>query len=221
MKVELCKIGKEIRGTPVLQNVTLSLSSGHIYGFKGKNGSGKTMLMRIICGFIYPTSGKLLFDGKVFKRGAALPCKIGALIENPAFLPEYTGFKNLQFLARLQGGITDNEVRDAISKVGLSPDDERKYKKYSLGMKQRLGIAAAIMGTPDVVILDEPMNALDEKGIAIVGELILSLKQKGSLVILSNHDSQNLNQFSDEVFVLVDGKIVDSYIPNKHEENIP
>lgn len=221
MKVDLYKIGKEIRGTPVLQDITLSLSSGRIYGFKGKNGSGKTMLMRIICGFIYPTSGKLLFDGKVFKRGAALPFKIGALIENPAFLPEYTGFKNLQFLARLQGSITDNEVRDAISKVGLSPNDKRKYKKYSLGMKQRLGIAAAIMGAPDVVILDEPMNALDEKGIAIVGELILSLKQKGTLVILSNHDSQNLNQFSDEVFVLVDGKIVDSYIPNKHKENMP
>lgn len=220
MKIDLCNIGKNIRGTPILQDITLSLASGHIYGFKGKNGSGKTMLMRMICGFIYPTSGTMLFNEKPLKRGDAPPFKIGALIENPAFLFEYTGYENLQFLARLQGDITDSEVREAIAQVGLSFDDKRKYKKYSLGMKQRLGIAAAIMGTPDVVILDEPMNALDEKGIAMVGHLILSLKQKGSLVLLSNHDSQNLNQFSDEVFVLVDGKIVDSYIPAKHEEKV-
>lgn len=221
MNIDLCGICKEIRGTPILQDITISLESGHIYGFKGKNGSGKTMLMRMICGFIYPTSGTLLFDEKPLKRGDAPSFKIGALIENPAFLLEYTGYENLKFLASLQGDITDYEVREAIAQVGLSPNDERKYKKYSLGMKQRLGIAAAIMGTPDVVILDEPMNALDEKGIAMVGQLILMVKQKGSLIILSNHDSQDLNQFSDEVFVLVDGKIVNSYIPAKHEEKIP
>lgn len=220
MRIDFCQIQKEIKGVPILQDITLSFESGHIYGLKGKNGSGKTMLMRLICGFIFPTSGKLLFDNKEFQKGYTLPCKIGALIENPAFLPDYNGVENLKFLADLQGGIPIEEIKTTIMQVGLDPDDTRKYKKYSLGMKQRLGIAAAVMGNPDIIILDEPMNALDEKGIEMIGELILALKKQGGLVILSNHDSQNLNQFSDEVFLLADGKLVDHYIPQDSVEKM-
>lgn len=218
MKIELRHLGKEIKGTPILQDISLTFESGHIYGFKGKNGSGKTMLMRLICGFIFPTSGQIIFDGIPFGKGQSLPFRIGALIENPAFLPEYSGFKNLNLLASLQTEISSADIENVILSVGLDPTDQRKYKKYSLGMKQRLGIAAALLGAPEIVILDEPMNALDEKGISTIGAIISSLKSKGALVLLSNHDSQNLNQFSDEVIELVDGKVTNRYIPQSDRE---
>ena len=198
---------KSFKSAEVLKNINLTLESGKVIGLKGKNGSGKTMLMRAISGLILPTSGKVYINDKELGRQISFPPSIGILIENPSFISNYTGFKNLKILASIQNRISDDEIRDAIRKVGLDPDDKRTFKKYSLGMKQRLGIAAAIMERPDIVILDEPINALDEAGAGLIQGLLDALKANGSLIIIACHDTEELNYLSDEIYEIYDGEI--------------
>lgn len=198
---------KSFKSAEVLKNINLTLESGKVIGLKGKNGSGKTMLMRAISGLILPTSGKVYINDKELGRQISFPPSIGILIENPSFISNYTGFKNLKILASIQNRISDDEIRDAIRKVGLDPDDKRTFKKYSLGMKQRLGIAAAIMERPDIVILDEPINALDEAGAGLIKGLLDELKDNGSLIIIACHDTEELNYLSDEIYEIYDGEI--------------
>ncbi len=204
VKVEdYCKMIKKV---PVLSHIDMELSSGKIYGFKGKNGSGKTMLMRAICGLILPTNGHILINGEELGKDISFPRSIGALLENPSFLNQYNGFKNLQLIAGIQKKIGDEQIRDSLIEVGLEPDDKRTYRKYSLGMKQRLGIAAAIMEEADIIILDEPINALDESGAALVRTIIQKLRNQGSLVIIACHDTEELKFLSDEIYTLSDVK---------------
>ena len=198
---------KSFKSAEVLKNINLTLESGKVIGLKGKNGSGKTMLMRAISGLILPTSGKVYINDKELGRHISFPPSIGILIENPSFISNYTGFKNLKILASIQNRISDDEIRDAIREVGLDPDDKRTFKKYSLGMKQRLGIAAAIMERPDIVILDEPINALDEAGAGLIKGLLDELKANGSLIIIACHDTEELNYLSDEIYEIYDGEI--------------
>lgn len=198
---------KSFKSAEVLKNINLTLESGKVIGLKGKNGSGKTMLMRAISGLILPTSGKVYINDKELGRHISFPPSIGILIENPSFISNYTGFKNLKILASIQNRISDDEIRDAIRKVRLDPDDKRTFKKYSLGMKQRLGIAAAIMERPDIVILDEPINALDEAGAGLIKGLLDELKANGSLIIIACHDTEELNYLSDEIYEIYDGEI--------------
>ena len=198
---------KSFKSAEVLKNINLTLESGKVIGLKGKNGSGKTMLMRAISGLILPTSGKVYINDKELGRHISFPPSIGILIENPSFISNYTGFKNLKILASIQNRISDDEIRDARRKVGLDPDDKRTFKKYSLGMKQRLGIAAAIMERPDIVILDEPINALDEAGAGLIKGLLDELKANGSLIIIACHDTEELNYLSDEIYEIYDGEI--------------
>lgn len=198
---------KSFKSAEVLKNINLTLESGKVIGLKCKNGSGKTMLMRAISGLILPTSGKVYINDKELGRQISFPPSIGILIENPSFISNYTGFKNLKILASIQNRISDDEIRDAIRKVGLDPDDKRTFKKYSLGMKQRLGIAAAIMERPDIVILDEPINALDEAGAGLIKGLLDELKANGSLIIIACHDTEELNYLSDEIYEIYDGEI--------------
>lgn len=198
---------KSFKSAEVLKNINLTLESGKVIGLKGKNGSGKTMLMRAISGLILPTSGKVYINDKELGRHISFPPSIGILIENPSFISNYTGFKNLKILASIQNRISDDEIRDAIRKVGLDPDDKRTFKKYSLGMKQRLGIVAAIMERPDIVILDEPINALDEAGAGLIKGLLDELKANGSLIIIACHDTEELNYLSDEIYEIYDGEI--------------
>ena len=198
---------KSFKSAEVLKNINLTLESGKVIGLKGKNGSGKTMLMRAISGLILPTSGKVYINDKELGRHISFPPSIGILIENPSFISNYTGFKNLKILASIQNRISDDEIRDAIRKVGLDPDDKRTFKNYSLGMKQRLGIAAAIMERPDIVILDEPINALDEAGAGLIKGLLDELKANGSLIIIACHDTEELNYLSDEIYEIYDGEI--------------
>lgn len=198
---------KSFKSAEVLKNINLTLESGKVIGLKGKNGSGKTMLMRAISGLILPTSGKVYINDKELGRHISFPPSIGILIENPSFISNYTGFKNLKILASIQNRISDDEIRDAIRKVGLDPDDKRTFKKYSLGMKQRLGIAAAIMERADIVILDEPINALDEAGAGLIKGLLDELKANGSLIIIACHDTEELNYLSDEIYEIYDGEI--------------
>lgn len=200
---------KNFKKVTVLDDINLTLESGKVIGLKGKNGSGKTMLMRAISGLILPTSGKVFINDKELGKQISFPPSIGLLIENPSFIANYTGFKNLKILASIQNKISDEEIREAIRKVGLKPDDPRTFKKYSLGMKQRLGIAAAIMEKPDIVILDEPINALDEAGAGLIKGIIDELKANGSLIIIACHDTEELNYLSDEVYEIYEGQLVD------------
>ena len=207
MYIELKDVEKTIRGVTVLQGINVRFEAGRVYGLKGKNGCGKTMLMRLICGLIRPTHGTVDINGEILGKEISFPHSIGALIENPAFIDGYTGFKNLQILASIQGKIGDEEIRDALRKVGLDPDDKRKYRKYSLGMKQRLGIACAFMEHPEIVVLDEPINALDDKGVELVHDILHDLKEKGTLVIIACHDQEEMEQLADEIYLMGEGKI--------------
>jgi ABC-2 type transport system ATP-binding protein len=206
MVIKLTDVSKTIKGTKVLNNINLEFTSGKVYGLKGKNGSGKTMLMRAICGLIR-TDGSIEIDGKILGKDISFPESIGVLIENPAFISNYTGFKNLKVLASIQNRIGDEDIRKALRQVQLDPDDKRTYRKYSLGMKQKLGIAAAFMENPDIIILDEPINALDEAAAKQVHEILDEQKNRGALIIIACHDKEELEMLSDEIIEISEGTV--------------
>ena len=203
------EVSKSIYGVPIINSVSMTLVSGNVYGFQGINGSGKTMLMRLICGLIYPTKGEIVIDGKRLGKEITFPQSVGLLLENPAFLDSYTGYENLEMLASIKNIITREEIHDAITSVGLDPLDKRKYKKFSLGMKQRLGIAAAIMEKPDILSLDEPTNSLDSSGVSLVKTILAKERERGAIIILACHDLPVLQDVSDEIFLLEQGKITE------------
>lgn len=203
------EVSKSIYGVPIINSVSMTLVSGNVYGFQGINGSGKTMLMRLICGLIYPTKGEIVIDGKRLGKEITFPQSVGLLLENPAFLDSYTGFENLEMLASIKNIITREEIHEAITSVGLDPLDKRKYKKFSLGMKQRLGIAAAVMEKPDILILDEPTNSLDSSGVSLVKTILAKERERGAIIILACHDLPVLQDVSDEIFLLEQGKITE------------
>lgn len=208
--IEVCHYTKEIKGKLVLDDVNCVFEAGVVYGLMGTNGSGKTMLMRAIAGLILPTKGHVSIDGRVLgEKGVSFPESIGVLIENPSFIDSYTGFKNLHLLASIQKKISDDQIRKTLERVGLDPCDKRKYRKYSLGMKQKLGIAAAIMEDPQIVILDEPLNALDEDGVRRVHAIIEEVKQAGHIVIIACHDKAELLSMVDVIYKIENGKIAD------------
>lgn len=212
MSIEIKNLTKKIGSNIVLLNINLTMNAGTIYGFKGKNGSGKTMLMRAVSGLITPTEGEVSIDGKVLGKDISFPPSIGLLIENPAFLPTYSGFDNLKMIASIKSLVSDEEIRDIIRRVGLDPEDKKKYKKYSLGMKQKLGIACAIMEKPDIIILDEPINAIDEDGVKVIRELLDELKKEEKIIILACHDKQELYFLADEIIEIDAGKIKRQFI---------
>ena len=203
------EVSKSIYGVPIINSISMKLVSGNVYGFQGINGCGKTMLMRLICGLIYPTKGEIIIDGKRLGKEITFPQSVGLLLENPAFLDSYTGYENLEMLASIKNIITREEIHEAITSVGLDPLDKRKYKKFSLGMKQRLGIAAAIMEKPDILILDEPTNSLDSSGVSLVKTIIAKERERGAIIILACHDLPVLRDVSDEIFLLEQGKITE------------
>ena len=208
-EIKIEGLSKSIKGALIIDNVSLVLNSGNIYGLRGKNGSGKTMLMRAIAGLLIPDSGTVKINGKTLHKDISFPESIGILIENPSFLPQYTGYKNLKLLAGLTSGITDEDVKTALEHVGLDPDDKRTYRKYSLGMKQKLGIANAIMGEPDVIILDEPINALDEESVKKIKKVLLEIRDRDKLIIIACHDREELEYLSDIIYEIKDGTVVD------------
>lgn len=212
MVIEVKDYSKKIGKTDVLREINLEMKSGRIYGLKGKNGSGKTMLMRAISGLIKPTSGAVIVDGNVIGEDICFPQSIGVLLENPGFLAEYTGYKNLKLLADIKGVIDDEQIIQVLEKIGLGEAAGKKYRKYSLGMKQKLGIAAAIMEKPEIVLLDEPTNALDENGVEQFRQILLDLKEEGKLIVWSSHDTEELKKFSDEIFVMSSGRIINHLI---------
>lgn len=207
--IEIRNLSKKIKGQAVLSNIHLQLDRGKIYGFQGRNGSGKTMLFRAICGLILPTEGEISVDGQKMGEDVSFPPSLGVLIEQPGFLGGYTGFRNLQLLASIKGKIDDQAIREAIRRVGLDPEDRRKYRKYSLGMKQRLGIAQAIMEDPDLIVLDEPTNAIDEDGVHLVKELLFELRDKGKTILIASHLKEELDLLVDEKFIMSNGTIAE------------
>lgn len=188
----------------VLRDVTFSIPPGKIYGVVGNNGSGKTVLMKCICGFMHADRGKIVVNGKQVGRECDFPKELGVIIETPGFLPYLSGYRNLKILADLKAQIGKAEIRDTLLKVGLNPDMKKPVAKYSLGMRQRLGIAQAIMEDPKVLILDEPFNGLDKAGVAEMRTLLLSLKEKGKAILLASHNAQDIEMLCDDVHDMED-----------------
>ena len=183
----------------VLKGITHSFEKGKVHGIVGNNGSGKTVMMKCICGFLKPTSGTVKVDGKVIGRQEDFPKNLGLIIEAPGFLPHLSGFRNLSILASVNKKIDKNRIKETIRLVGLDPDMKKPVGKYSLGMRQRLGIAQAIMEDPELLILDEPFNGLDKNGVQDMRELVKSLAEKGKTIILSSHNTADIDTLCDTV----------------------
>lgn len=188
----------------VLEDVNLTIEKGKIFGVVGNNGSGKTVLMKCICGFLQADSGKITVNGKVIGKDCDFPESLGMIIETPGFLPNISGYKNLKILAGLKAAIGKKEILDSLERVGLDPHMKKHVAKYSLGMKQRIGIAQAIMEDPDVLILDEPFNGLDKTGVKHMRELLKELKNQGKSILLASHNAQDIEELCDDVHEMED-----------------
>lgn len=202
--LQIENVRKTFNETVVLQEVSLSCEYGKIYGIVGRNGSGKSVLFKCICGFLEVDSGEIVLDGQVLSKGKIGEKKIGLIIENPAFLPQYSGFQNLSMLYSINNKMDTQIIKRYMNMVGLDPDDTKKVKKYSMGMKQRLAIAQAIMESPQLLILDEPFNGLDKGGIDHIRKLLLELKDT-TIVLLASHNREDINLLCDETFELSEG----------------
>ena len=205
------KIGKNI----VIHNASFTIKSNSITGLKGINGSGKTMIMRLISGLIYPTFGKVYIGDKKLGEDISFPESIGIMLENPAFLNGYNGFDNLRILADIKSVINEERICEVMKLVGLEESGLKKYRKFSLGMKQRLGIAVAIMEKPQILLLDEPTNSLDEDGIEMVKNILKKEKERGATTVISCHDTQLLEELSDEIIEIHAGQIKRIYNPKE------
>lgn len=217
MTVEVRNLCKTIRCEEVLREVTLSVPDGQVTALRGTNGSGKTMIMRAICGFVRPTAGSVWIDGRELWRDMEFPPSLGMLIERPAFLDDCTGLDNLSMLADIRSGCSHLDAKTAMERMGLDPGLKKPYKTYSLGMKQRLGVAAAIMGAPSLLVLDEPTNALDDAGADLLMRVIGEEKGRGAAILLSSHDRQALQSVADVIYVIEDGRIVGKEVPGNAE----
>ncbi len=203
--IEVKNVVKKWGNNTVLKSVDLEVNNSEIVGIIGHNGSGKTVLMKCICGFITPDSGEITVSGKHIGKDIDIPKNVGLIIETPGFLPNFSGFSNLWQLAKIRGKISKDNVRSVMKTVGLDPNEKKHVGKYSLGMRQRLGIAQAIMENPDILILDEPMNGLDKSGVADIRELLLQLKDEGKAMIVASHNSVDIDVLCDRVFEIDKG----------------
>ncbi len=197
--INVNNVTKKFRENTVLKNVSLDIESGTVTGLIGRNGSGKTILMKCILGLVSPTSGNITVRGKRVGKDIDIPENVGVIIETPGFLPNFSAYNNLMQLAKIRRKIGRNEVREAIKLVGLDPDDKKHVGKYSLGMRQRLGFAQAIMENPDLLILDEPMNGLDKDGVKDMRQYLLDLKNQGKTILIASHSAEDIDVLCDTV----------------------
>lgn len=204
--LETIDLHKTIKGKKVLSNINLGLRGGFVYAFRGENGSGKTMLFRVLSGLSLPTSGTVTYNGQSFAEGRP---GIGVVIENASLFPQFTGIQNLSYLASINKLASPDDIRESLIRVGLDPKDKRIVRKYSLGMKQRLLIAQAIMEKPDFLFLDEPTNAIDKGGIDLIHEIVKEEKRRGAVVMLASHIDSDVSQLADVCFYMRNGEIVD------------
>lgn len=199
---------KNFKDTTVLKNVNLSFEKGKIYGLIGRNGSGKTMLLKCICGFVPATKGRIMVEGKEIGKDIDIPDNLGAIIEAPGFLPNYSAYHNLKFLSVIKNKIGKEEIFEVIRTVGLDPKSKKHVGKFSLGMRQRLGIAQAIMEEPEILILDEPMNGLDNTGVADIRKILLEWKDKGKTILLASHSKEDIEILCDKVIEMDHGEVM-------------
>ncbi|MFL2136657.1 ATP-binding cassette domain-containing protein [Ruoffia sp. FAM 24228] len=200
-------VSQKFKDKELFSDVNLELSSGHIYGLVGDNGSGKTILMKSILGLIPLNTGEIWMDSDRIGKDIEFSLNTGFLIEVPSFILDYNQYQNLKLLADINGKIEKQGILNAIESVGLDPNNKEKVRNFSLGMKQRLGVAQAIMENPELLILDEPMNSLDKSGVILIRELIMSLKQEGRIILITSHNSEDIDYLCDYVFEIKDGKI--------------
>lgn len=202
-------VSKTIKGAQILKDINLELSGGTVYGFTGRNGSGKTMLFRALSGLMRLTEGSVTLDGKTLGKDFSVLPSLGIVLENVGLFSNMTGKENLKYLAGLTGRVGDKEVTHALERVGLNPGDKRTYRKYSLGMKQRLAIAQAIMESPDVIMLDEPTNGLDDSGVELIRKLIMEEKQRGAIVLLASHNRDDIRLLADKLYHIDSGELTE------------
>lgn len=208
MKLELKNVFKKFGDNEVLKNINLELNDGKIYGFVGNNGSGKSVLLKLICGFYAPTSGEILLDGENYIKNNSFPKDTRALIEKPNFLPDLTGYENLQLLASIQNRIGIKEIDDTLEKLNLMSERNKKYNKYSLGTKQKLGIAQVLMENPKLIILDEPLNGVEEETAINIRNLLQQEKECGKIIIVASHIKEDIDKLSDVVYKVDSGNII-------------
>lgn len=207
MKIEVKNLEKKFKNNTILSDVNLEFTSGHIYGLAGRNGSGKSVFLKILCGLYKPTLGIVLFNGKNYHLDNMFVPNLRALIEKPSFFPDLTGYENLELLAKIQNKISSNEILSSLKRVNLIEEKDKLYKEYSLGMKQKLGIAQVIMENPDILILDEPFNGIEEETVKKISNYLLELKHLGKLIIISSHIKEDLNYLCDEIYYFDNGKV--------------
>lgn len=205
MKIELRNITKKFDKVEVIKNTNIVFEEGHIYGLYGRNGSGKSVLMKLICGFYIPTTGEVLYNDKNINMEKEYPENLRAVIEKPTFFPDLTGYENLKLLAKIQNKITDKEILETLDLVNLTNEKDKKYSKYSLGMKQKLAIAQALMENPKILILDEPFNGIEDASVEKISNYLKS--QKDKLIIFSTHIKEDLNNLADIIYHIDEGTI--------------
>ncbi|MCB2313789.1 ATP-binding cassette domain-containing protein [Clostridium tagluense] len=205
--IEIKNLSKTIKGNKVLDNININLSNGKIYGFIGRNGSGKTMLFRAICGLIRPTTGDVTIDGKIISKDIDFPDSCGAVLETPGFWDNQTGLECLENIASIKSIINKDIISQWMLKLGLDPKDKKIFKKYSLGMKQKLALVQALMESPDLIILDEPTNSLDEESVFILRDILKKERERGATILLSSHNKTDIEELSDKIFKIDAGKV--------------
>ena len=205
--ISVCNVDLTLGKTRILKDVSVEFEKGLIHGLIGRNGSGKTMLMKCICGFVKPTAGTIAVDGKTVGRDVDFPRNMGIIIETPGFIPYYSGYRNLKLIAGLNNRIDSNAIKDTMRMVGLDPELKRHVRKYSLGMRQRLGLAQAVMEDPDILILDEPMNGLDKEGVGDMRKYLLELKEKGKTILVASHSAEDIDILCDTVAEMDKGSL--------------
>lgn len=206
--IQLQNVNKKIKTNQVLNNISYTFEEGKVYGLYGRNGSGKTMLLRAVSGLIRLDSGSIYVDGKKLHEEISFPENTGIVIENMELLPRFSARQNLKILAKIRNTADDRSITEALKRVGLDPDSTLKVKKFSLGMKQRLNIAQAIFEKQKLILLDEPTNALDEKGVGLIYDIIREEREKGAIIVIATHHKEDLEELCDVVLKIDEGKIV-------------
>ena len=209
MKIELKNVSKSFKNNIIINNISVTFESGNIYGFYGRNGSGKSVLQKIISGIYVPTSGKVILNGIDINKSNIYPTSMRILIEKPAFFPDISGFNNLKLLADINKIIDDKKIIETLELVNLKDEMNKKYSKYSLGMKQKLGVAQAIMENPDILILDEPFNGIEQSTFDKLIDYLLKMKNEGKLIIISTHIREDLDRLCNKIYVFDNGSIME------------
>lgn len=208
MKIELKNVTKKYKNNIILEDVSVTFESSNIYLLIGENGSGKTTLLKLICGYINPSCGDIIFDDKKLNKDIEIPNSIGCLIENPSFIPNLSGYKNLKLLADIKKKINKEDIENTLKIVSLYEEKDKTYYKYSLGMKQKLGIAQAIMENPDIIILDEPFNAIDRQSKEKIINFLIEQKENGKIIIISTHLNDDLIKLLPTIYLVENKKVI-------------